>query len=97
MQLRDTGTRAPSTSNDLIFSVHSRAAENLQLLKQNTNIFGETTAQKPLSDCLTAAFARLSLQMYLYSASAAAVIQSHLDEATRSLYYFVSLLYVTNN
>jgi len=52
--------------------LHLGVTELQQLLKQNTNTFGETTAQKPQSDSLTAAFVRLSLQIYLYSASAAA-------------------------
>jgi len=33
-----------------VSKVHIAATELQQLLKQNTNTFGEATAQKPLSD-----------------------------------------------
>ena len=41
----DTMTRSNTT-----IKVHVAATELPQLLSQNTNMFGEATAQKPLSD-----------------------------------------------
>jgi len=38
------------TRNNTVNKVHVAATELQQLLKQNTNIFGEATAQKPPTD-----------------------------------------------